>query len=122
VSRHDAHIRSFALRQSAVISPAALELFFELLASYHGLNLLRMKGILKLSDDPTRPLVVHQVQHVFHPPVRLDAWPDADHDTRLVFIVKDIEKKAIEDLFKAFTDPLTGNGAAQVDTTLSLTR
>jgi G3E family GTPase len=122
VSRHDDHIRSFALRHSEAISPAALELFFELLASYHGPTLLRMKGILKLSDDPARPLVVHQVQHVFHPPVRLEAWPDGDHDTRLVFIVKDIEKAQIEELFKAFTDPLTGNGAAQADTTLSLRR
>ena len=122
VSRHDDHIRSYAFTQSAPISPQALELFFELLTSYHGPNLLRMKGIIKLDDDPQRPLVVHAVQHVFHPPVRLAAWPDANHDTRLVFIVKDIEKRMIEDLFRAFTDPLTGNGAAQTDKSLSLNR
>ncbi len=122
VSRHDAHIHSFAFTQSAPISPQALELFFELLTSYHGPNLLRMKGIVKLADDPARPVVVHQVQHVFHPPVRLDRWPDDNHDTRLVFIVKDIDKRMIEELFQAFTDPLTGSGAAQTDTTLSLNR
>ena len=122
VSRHDAHIRSFAFTQSEPISAQAMELFFELLTSYHGPNLLRMKGIIKLSDDPMRPVVVHQVQHVFHPPVRLDHWPDGNHDSRLVFIVKDIEKRMIEDLFKAFADPLTGSGAAQTDTTLSLNR
>jgi G3E family GTPase len=122
VSRHDAQIRSFAFTQSEPISAQAMELFFELLTSYHGPNLLRMKGIIKLSDDPMRPVVVHQVQHVFHPPVRLDHWPDGNHDSRLVFIVKDIEKRMIEDLFKAFSDPLTGSGAAQTDTTLSLNR
>ncbi len=122
VSRHDEHIRSFAFTQNAPISPQALELFFELLTSYHGPNLLRMKGIVKLADDPERPVVVHQVQHVFHPPVRLDQWPDDNHDSRLVFIVKDIEKRMIEELFQAFTDPLTGSGAAQVDKTLSLSR
>jgi G3E family GTPase len=122
VSRHGDHISSFALRQAQPISPAALELFFELLAAYHGPNLLRMKGILKLADDPMKPLVVHQVQHIFHPPVRLEQWPDADHDTRLVFIVKDIAKAQIEELFRAFTDPLSGHGAAQADTTLSLRR
>ncbi len=122
VSRHDAHIRSYAFTQSAAISPQALELFFELLTSYHGPNLLRMKGIVKLADDPARPLVVHQVQHVYHPPVRLEQWPDDNHDSRLVFIVKDIEKRMIEELFQAFTDPLTGSGAAQADKTLSLNR
>lgn len=122
VSRHDEHIRAYAFTQSAPILPQALELFFELLTSYHGPNLLRMKGIIKLADDPDRPLVVHAVQHVFHPPVRLEAWPDANHDTRLVFIVKDIEKNMIEDMFRAFTDPLTGGGAAQTDKTLSLNR
>jgi G3E family GTPase len=66
--------------------------------------------------------VVHAVQHVFHPPVRLDQWPDDDHTTRIVFIVKDIERHMIEELFSAFTDPLTGSGAAQTDKTLSLNR
>jgi hypothetical protein len=39
----------------------------------------------------------------------LAAWPDADHRTRLVFIVNDIEERAIKDLFDAFL------GLAQVD-------
>jgi G3E family GTPase len=122
VSRHDDRIRSFAFVEKNPVSPQAMELFFELLNAYHGPNLLRMKGILKLSDDPERPMAVHAVQHVFHPPVRLDAWPDDNRDTRIVFIVKDIEKRAIEDLFRAFADPLTGGGAAQTDKTLSLNR
>lgn len=119
VSRHDDHIRSYAFTDDNPISPQALELFFELLTSYHGPNMLRMKGIIKLSDDPSRPVVVHGVQHILHPPVRLEAWPDGEARTRLVFIVKDIEKKAIEELFRAFTDPVTG-GAGQTDKTLSL--
>lgn len=119
VSRHDDHIRSYALTDDNAINPQALELFFELLTSYHGPNLLRMKGIIKLADDPSRPVVIHGVQHVLHPPVRLDRWPDGVAKTRLVFIVKDIEKSAIEELFRAFTDPITG-GAGKTDKTLSL--
>ncbi|MDE2383685.1 MAG: GTP-binding protein [Alphaproteobacteria bacterium] len=118
-SRHDAHIRSFALRDSRAISPEGLELFFALLASHHGEKLLRMKGVIKLSDDPSRPLAVHGVQHVFHPPVRLASWPDGKAETRLVFIVKDLDKAVIEELFNAFTDQLSG-GAAMTDKTLSL--
>ena len=118
-SRHDDHIRSYALTDDNAISPQALELFFELLTSYHGPKLLRMKGIIKLSDDPARPVVIHGVQHVLHPPVRLESWPDGIAKTRLVFIVKDIEKAAIEELFRVFTDPITG-GASKTDKTLSL--
>ncbi len=122
VSRHDAHIRSFALREVNAISPQGLELFFELLANFHGANLLRMKGLIKTSDDPTRPLAVHGVQHVFHPPVRLASWPDGVEETRLVFIVKDIAKAEIENLFKAFTEQISGGAAAFTDKTLSLQR
>jgi Cobalamin synthesis protein cobW C-terminal domain len=52
--------------------------------------------------------------------VRLAAWPDAERETRLVFIVKDIEKQTIEGLFKAFTDQIEGGGAAFTDKTLAL--
>ncbi len=122
VSRHDAHIRSFALREVNAISPQGLELFFELLSNFHGDNMLRMKGLIKTSDDPSRPLAVHGVQHVFHPPVRLASWPDGLEETRLVFIVKDIAKAEIETLFKAFTDQINGGAAAFTDKTLSLQR
>jgi G3E family GTPase len=122
VSRHDAHIRSFSFTETQAISPAGLELFMELLKSYHGANMLRMKAIVKVSDEPSKPIVLHGVQHVFHPPVRLPAWPDGDNTTRMVFIVKDIEKPMIEGLFKAFTDQLTGGADAFTDKTLSLNR
>lgn len=122
VSRHDAHIRSFSFTENNAISPQGLELFMDLLKSYHGANMLRMKGIVKVSDDPKRPVVLHGVQHVFHPPVRLGLWPDGDERTRLVFIVKDIEKPMIEGLFRAFTDQITGGADAFTDKTLSLNR
>ena len=122
VSRHDEHIRSFSFTEANAISPQGLELFMELLKSYHGANMLRMKGIVKVSDDPQRPVVLHGVQHVFHPPVRLASWPDGNERTRLVFIVKDIEKAMIEGLFRAFTDQITGGADAFTDKTLSLNR
>jgi G3E family GTPase len=122
VSRHDDRIRSFSFSDGNAISPQGLELFMELLKSYHGANMLRMKGIVKVSDDPGRPVVLHGVQHVFHPPVRLPAWPDKDERTRLVFIFKDIEKPMIEGLFRAFTDQITGGAEAFTDKTLSLNR
>lgn len=120
VSRHDDHIRSFTFSDDRAISAAGLDMFLGLLQSFHGANMLRMKGIVKVADDPARPIVLHGVQHIYHPPVRLQAWPDGDERTRMVFIVKDIEKRLIEDLFKAFTDQISGAGAFHTDKTLSL--
>ena len=65
-------------------------MFLDLVRSMHGPNLLRLKGIVKLAETPDQPVVIHGVQHVFHPPATLAAWPDADHRTRLVFIVNGI--------------------------------
>ena len=101
VNRHDAGIRTFALRWPKPVSPYAVGLFTELLTSAHGAGVLRMKGLVATADDPTRPVVLHGVQHVMHPLGRLDAWPDADHDTRLVFILKDLEPSLIEGLWRA---------------------
>ena len=119
-SRHDAHIRSFSFTEERAIGPQGLEMFIELLQSFHGANMLRMKGIVKVSDQPQNPVVLHGVQHVFHPPTRLKGWPDGDERTRLVFIVKDTEPRLIEDLFRAFADQVSGAGAIHTDKTLAL--
>lgn len=109
-NRHDARIRAFTLATDAAIPAATLDLFLELLRATHGGNVLRMKGIVKLSEEPDAPVVLHGVQHVMHPPARLPAWPDDDHRSRLVMIVRDIDPKVIARLFNAFL------GVPQVDT------
>jgi G3E family GTPase len=108
-NRHDARIRAFALTSEAAIPAGALDMFLELLRATHGPNLLRVKGVVKLAESPERPVVVHGVQHVFHPTAQLDAWPDDDNRTRMVFIVRDIAPKTIRGLFDAFL------GTAAVD-------
>ena len=101
IDRHDARIRAFCLRYPRPVAPAALSLFMELLRSAHGAHLLRFKGLIALSDDPARPAVAHGVQHVMHPPVRLDAWPDDDRTTRMVFILHDLAPAFVESLWAA---------------------
>jgi G3E family GTPase len=98
-NRHDASIRAFCLRAAEPISPAAFEAFITMLQQAQGPKLLRVKGIVALSDDPSRPMVVHGVQHVFHPAVRLERWPDEDRGSRIVFIVKDLSPAYVERLF-----------------------
>ncbi|MDI4658536.1 CobW family GTP-binding protein [Xanthobacter autotrophicus] len=109
-NRHDARIRAFTLATDAAIPASTLDLFLELLRATHGGNVLRMKGIVKVAEEPDAPIVIHAVQHVMHPPARLPAWPDEDHRTRLVMIVRDLDPKVIARLFNAFL------GVPQVDT------
>jgi hypothetical protein len=45
--------------------------------------------------------VVQVVQHLMHAPVELQAWPDKDHSTRVVFITRNIAEQAVRDLFAA---------------------
>jgi G3E family GTPase len=101
-NRHDDHIRAFCLTTPAPVPAAALEMFLDLVRSLHGPNLLRLKGVVKLAEEPDRPAVIHAVQHLMHPVARLEGWPDDDHNTRMVFIVRDIEPPIIDTLFNAF--------------------
>jgi G3E family GTPase len=102
VNRHDDRIRAFTLASDQPIPIATFEMFVELLRSVHGPNLLRVKGVVKLAETPDTPLVIHGVQHVFHPPARLPRWPDADRRTRLVFVTRDLNPAKIQELFDAF--------------------
>ncbi|MFN7024329.1 MAG: CobW family GTP-binding protein [Pseudorhizobium sp.] len=104
VTRHRSSIRSFSLVHDQPIDPAALEMFVDLLRSAHGEKLLRMKAVVALSDNPERPLVLHGVQSIFHPPQRLRAWPaGSDRQTRMVLITQDLSEEFVSDLFAAFT-------------------
>ncbi|MBB2672771.1 UNVERIFIED_ORG: G3E family GTPase [Rhizobium esperanzae] len=103
INRHNASIRSFSIIEEKPIDPMALEMFIDLLRSAHGEKLLRMKAIVSVSDRPERPLVLHGVQSIFHPPVRLAAWPDPnDRRTRMVLITRDLPEAFVKDLFDAF--------------------
>ena len=102
VNRHDEHIGSFVITTDAAIPAGTLEMFLELLRATHGDKLLRIKGIVKLAEMPDTPVVVHGVQHVFHPTARLERWPDDDHRTRLVFITRDLPERSVRELFEAF--------------------
>lgn len=106
-NRHDDRIRAFSLTSDKPIPGGTLEMFLELLRATHGPNLLRMKGIVNVAEMPDTPVVIHGVQHVFHPTATLPRWPDDDHRSRLVFIVRDIKPQTIRDLFEAFLGSAT---------------
>ena len=124
VNRHDKRIRAFTLTHDRPIDPLALEMFVDLIRSAHAGNMLRMKGIVQLSDDPDRPVVIHGVQSMFHPPARLKGWADdGDRRTRLVLITKDIAPDFVQRLFDAFVGKVsvdTPDRAALLDNPLAI--
>ena len=104
VNRHDDRIRAFCITRERPISWDALSAWLDTLATMRGDDLLRLKAIVALSDRPDQPVVLHGVQHLFHPPVLLPEWPSEDHRTRMVFITRDLPREAIERTLAAFAD------------------
>ncbi|MBV9687354.1 MAG: GTP-binding protein, partial [Alphaproteobacteria bacterium] len=106
VNRHDDRIRAFCITRDRPISWAALSAWLDGLATMRGDDLLRLKAIVALSDRPDQPVVLHGVQHLFHPPVLLPEWPSNDHRTRMVFITRDLPREAIEATLTAFEEAI----------------
>ncbi len=102
VNRHDAAIRAVCLTSDKPVPRPAFEMFLDLLRSGHGPKILRLKGIVALSDDPDRPLVIHGVQHVVHAPMTLPSWPDPDHTSRVVVILSELDPAFVHRLWDAF--------------------
>ena len=97
---HDASIISFMLAFDEPLDWMAVSHWLAHLRNARGADLLRVKGILNLHDEPA-PIVIHGVHHVFHPPVALAAWPDGDRRSRIVFITRGILRADVLDLWQA---------------------
>ena len=99
---HDARIQSFSVVLDAPLDRYGLQSALSMLTSFRAENLLRFKAIVNLQGE-AQPVVLHGVQHVFYPEVKLDAWPDDDHRSRFVFIVRDLEPAFVEKLLTDFS-------------------
>jgi G3E family GTPase len=104
VNRHDEHIGSFCIVREMPMSWTALSGWLDALASMRGADLLRVKAIVAIEERPGQPVVLHGVQHLFHPPVLLPEWPSEDRRTRMVFITRDLPREMIEATLAAFED------------------
>ena len=113
VNRHDDRIRAFCITREQPISWAALSTWLDGLAAMRGDDLLRLKAIVALSDRPDQPVVLHGVQHLFHPPVLLPEWPSEDRRTRMVFITRDLPRETIEATLAAFEEAVEERPSSQ---------
>jgi G3E family GTPase len=102
VNRHDTRIQAHCLALETPVAWDAFSYWLELMGAMRGEEMLRIKGIVAIAEHPDRPMVIHGVQHVFHPPVQLDVWPSADRRTRLVIIARDIPFALIDSTLRRF--------------------
>jgi G3E family GTPase len=97
-AEHSDGISSFVLERQHPIDWPTFSRTMETLIALRGAELLRVKGILNVAGC-RGPVVVQYVQHLAHPPVELQSWPDQNRDSRVVFITRNIQEAAIRDLF-----------------------
>lgn len=98
---HDRTIRTFMLEADGPLDFVQFQDWLETLLATQGENMLRMKGILNV-EGVDRPVAVHGVQHVFHPPATLPDWNGLDRVSRLVFITRNLGERAVRNTFAEF--------------------
>jgi G3E family GTPase len=97
---HTDDIASFVLIEDEPIAWDAFARTMETLIALRGPDLLRVKGFLNVAGC-AGPVVVQFVQHLAHPPVELDRWPDDDRRSRVVFIARNLSERQVKGLFAA---------------------
>ncbi|WP_282611364.1 GTP-binding protein [Pelagibius sp. Alg239-R121] len=102
VNRHDAHIKAVCLTIDEPIHSDALDHWLEALLLLRGADFLRIKGLINVVDLDG-PVVIHGVQHIFHPAVALKEWPSEDRSSRIVFITRDIDESVLRGTLRMFS-------------------
>jgi G3E family GTPase len=96
---HGDDIRSFCLVRDRPVSLSTLQLFLDAISRDAGPNLLRVKGLVNVAEEPDRPAVIQGAQQIIHSLDWLPGWPTDDRRTRIVFITRHIEQAHVEDAF-----------------------
>jgi G3E family GTPase len=99
VNRHDAHIRSVCLTLDDPLPWQAVHAAITMMTAFRGEHMLRVKGIVHVAETG-RPRILHGVQHILYPPVDLPAWPSEDRRTHLIFILRDLDTRFVEQTFR----------------------
>ena len=110
---HDRDIASFCFVRETPISREALRLLLDALQQNLGPNLLRVKGIVNVAEEPGRPAVIQGAQHLLHNLSWLERWPDADHRSKIVFITQGFDRAEVEDMIALLDRVATRTAAAR---------
>jgi len=97
---HSDGIVSFVLADEKPMPWPVFARAMDVLITMRGPDLLRVKGFLNV-EGCSGPVVVQVVQHLAHPPVELNQWPDNDRTSRVQFITRGISESQVRDLIAA---------------------
>ena len=97
---HAGDLHPFVLFLERPVDWTAFGIWLTMLLQARGSDLLRVKGLLDVGGPG--PVVLNGVQNVVYPPEHLEAWPDGDRRSRIVFIARGIEKREVEASLAAF--------------------
>jgi G3E family GTPase len=99
-AEHTDGIGSFVYADARPMPWPVFSRALEVLIALRAPDLLRVKGFLNV-EDCQGPVLVQVVQHLSHPTVELQKWPDEQRSSRVVFITRGIAEKQVRDLIEA---------------------
>jgi G3E family GTPase len=102
----DGDVHAFSLAFDDELDWTAFGIWLTMLLQSRGEDVLRVKGLLNVGGRG--PLVMNGVRHVVYPPVHLDAWPDDDRRSRVVFVSRGLTKDAVAESLLAFNAAAAG--------------
>jgi G3E family GTPase len=105
---HDQRFHSFCFIREEPLSELALQLLLESIGENLGPNLLRIKGLVNVTEQAGRPALIQGAQKLLHGVEWLDAWPSLDQRSRIVFITLDADHELIKELV-GFADRMASN-------------
>lgn len=115
-THHATAVQAVCLVRDTPLAAVALTLFLEALAEHFGLELLRLKGLIHVRENPSQPYLIQGVQHVFHAPLWRERWPGGERRTRLVLLGRNLSEPLIERLLESIAEEVDAvQNAAQTE-------
>jgi G3E family GTPase len=105
---HIDDVHAFSLILDEEIDWTAFGVWLTMLLQARGEHILRVKGLLNVGEEG--PLLLNGVQHVVHPPVHLEKWPDEDQRSRIVIIARGAGRDEVERSLAAFNRAAKARG------------
>ncbi len=99
-----AGVDTVSLLRNRPLPALAVTMLLQALSAHCGPRLLRLKGIVAISEMPDRPMVIHTVGHIISSPEFLESWPGSDQTTRIVVITMGVPAHFVSRLLDAIEE------------------
>ncbi len=93
-------VESFVLLRDNPLSRDELQFLLDGISQNLGSSLLRVKGLVNVAEEPGKPAIIQGAQQLLHTMTWLDAWPDSDQRTRVVFITQGIVRDRLKEIIE----------------------